>query len=398
MRILRWTVLIGCFIAYLFDAFEITLLSLALPAIRHDLGLSGGQAGLLATATLLGIGVSSLAIGYLADNFGRKKALILSLAAFGVFTSALWAVPGFGTFLVIRFLAGLGLGGVWSVVSAYITETWPDRSRNRASAFVISAFPIGGALAAVTSGLFLPDWRLMFLIAGLLVALPILIVAAFFRESSSWLADRTDSEKPVVVGDVLRGPLRRATLLGTLMAALALIGFWGSSTWLPTYLGTERGLSPASVAWSLTALNLGMFLGYNAFGVLADRIGQRAAILLSLVGVTIALPVYALTTRADTLLWLGPLYGFCTAFFGLFGAYLGELFPTRVRTTGVGFCFNVGRGISAFAPFALIGVAGAIGFSGGLVVCALFFGLSAVVVAVLPTTRSAVPQDTSVQY
>ncbi|MDT7630060.1 MAG: hypothetical protein QOI50_1990, partial [Pseudonocardiales bacterium] len=151
----RWVVLGGGFVAYMFDAMEIILLSLALPAIRQNMHLTAAQGGLLATATLLGIGLSSVLAGYLADNFGRKKALIASLLTFGLFTSLLSVVPNYEVFLLFRFVAGFGLGGVWSVVSAYVVETWPADKRGRAAAFVLSSFPIGGAVAAVTSGLFL---------------------------------------------------------------------------------------------------------------------------------------------------------------------------------------------------------------------------------------------------
>jgi MFS family permease len=389
----------GSFLAYLFDALEILLLSLALPAIREEMGISVTQAGLLATATLLGMGLSSVVAGYVADNFGRKTALVGSLITFGLLTAALYVVPNFEVFLILRFLAGLGLGGVWGVVSAYVVETWPSESRGRAAAFVLSSFPIGGALAAVLSGFFLPDWRFMFLVAGTSVILPLLIVLVFFEESPVWAeqrASRGDNGKRVSAADILKGPLRRRTILGTAMAALALTGYWGASTWLPTYLTAERGLDKSSVATFITVLNLGMFVGYNVFGLIADRLGRRTAIIISLLGVSVTLPVYALTSHHTALLWLGPAFAFFTAFFGLFGSYLGELFPTHARATGAGFCFNVGRGISAFAPFALAGLASTIGFSGGLIVCAVFFGLSSVVAAFLPrvgyTEPEAVPE------
>ncbi|MEU6832177.1 MFS transporter [Nocardia beijingensis] len=394
MRRTRWIVLGGCFLAYLFDALEIVLLSMALPTIRKDMGLTITQGGLLATATLVGIGVSSVLGGYVADNFGRKKALLASLLTFGVFTAAIAVVPSFEVFLLLRFLAGVGLGAVWSVVSAYVVETWPENSRGRAAAFVISAFPAGGAMAATISGWFLPDWRLMFLVAGAAVIMPVAIVLVFFKESGSWEAQKTDNAGDVVsVRDVLGSSLRRRTLLGTLMAALALFGYWGAMTWLPTYLTVERGLPSTSVAVFVTMLNLGMFAGYNGFGLLADHIGRHRTIVITLLGVSVTLPIYALTTHQTALLWLGPLFGAFTAFFGLFGSYLGELFPTRARATGAGFCFNVGRGISALAPFILAGLASSIGFQGGLIVCAGFFALAAVVALLLPRTGTATVTD-----
>lgn len=175
------------------------------------------------------------------------------------------------------------------------------------------------------------------------------------------------------------------------MAALALFGYWGAMTWLPTYLTTERGLPSTSVALFVTIVNLGMFAGYNGFGYLADHIGRHRTIVLTLLGVALTLPIYAMTTHQTALLWLGPLFGAFTAFFGLFGSYLGELFPTRARATGAGFCFNVGRGVSALAPFILAGLAGGIGFQGGLLVCAGFFGLAALVALLLPRADDVTP-------
>ncbi len=389
MRRSRWIVLGGCFLAYLFDALEIVLLSMALPTIRKDLALTITQSGLLATATLVGIGVSSVLGGFVADNFGRKKALVASLLTFGAFTVAIAIAPNYETILLLRFLAGVGLGAVWSVVSAYVVETWPEQHRGRAAAFVISAFPAGGAMAAGIAGWFLPDWRLMFLVAGTAVILPAGVVLVFFAESESWAAEKARTSADVVsVRDVLGSSLRRRTLLGTVMAALALFGYWGATTWLPTYLTTERDLPSSSVATFMTILNVGMFLGYNGFGILADRIGRHRTIILTLLGVALTLPVYALTTHRTALLWMGPVFGAFTAFFGLFGSYLGELFPTRARATGAGFCFNVGRGVSALAPFILAGLAGSIGFRGGLIVCAGFFALAALVALLLPRAHA----------
>ncbi|NEA30258.1 MFS transporter [Streptomyces sp. SID13031] len=377
----KWVVLGGAFVAYMFDALEILLLSFALPDIRLEFGLTKAEGGLLATATLLGIGVSSLTVGWLADNYGRKRALMLSLAVFGVFTAALALVPSFGVFLVLRFVAGLGLGGVWGVVSTYVVETWPTAQRGRAAAFVLSSFPAGGAIAAVVAAALLPDWRLLFFLAGAGVIVPILIIGFFFKESAEWVAQKST---PVKVTEIFSADLRRKTLLGTAVASLALFGWWGASTWLPTYLHTDRGIPTATVALFMTVLNLGMFVGYNVFGLIADRIGRKYALVLSLVGVGLTLPLYVVAADRSALLWLGPLFAFFAAFSGIFGAYLGELYPTRVRATGAGFCFNVGRGVSAFAPFALGALATGAGLGTGLLLCAGIFLCGAVVMTALP--------------
>lgn len=370
----------------MFDALEILLLSFALPAIRAELGLTTTQGGLLATATLLGIGVSSVAVGWFADNYGRKRALMASLLVFGVFTAALAVVPTFTAFLVLRFVAGLGLGGVWGVVSTYVVETWPAAQRGRAAAFVLSSFPIGGVVAALLSGVLLPDWRLLFLIAGVGVVIPLVIVGLFFRESDEWAQQKSS---PVRVAEVFSPALRGRTLLGATVAGLALFGWWGASTWLPTYLQTGKGIPAATVSVFMLVLNLGMFVGYNVFGLIADRIGRKRALVLSLAGMALTLPLYVIAADRTTLMWLGPMFAFFAAFAGVFGAYLGELFPTRVRTTGAGFCFNAGRGLSALAPLTLGALAASAGFGVGLLVCAGFIACAAVVMTLLPDLRNS---------
>jgi MFS family permease len=160
------------------------------------------------------------------------------------------------------------------------------------------------------------------------------------------------------------------------------------TTWLPTYLVKERGLSVADMGMFMTILSVGMFIGYNLFGWLADVIGKRKALVLSLAGSAVMLVIYALTEDHTTLLWMGPAYAFFMAFVGLMGSYYGELFPTRIRTTGSGFCFNVGRGVSAFAPFILGGIATAYSLQTSILLCAIPFLAGAIATAFLPSTEA----------
>lgn len=399
---LRWIVLLGSFIAYIFDSLEVIILSLALPAIRDDLGFTKTEGGLLATATLAGIGLSAVAAGWFSDNYGRKKPLIYCLIIFGVFTALIAFVSNFWIIILLRLVSGLGLGGVWGIVSAYVVETWPPHLRGRAVAFVLSAFPIGGVLAALLARVLLPDWRLLFFISGVGVVIPVLLVVFGFKESEEWLnakksADAQTGRTTVSVGRIFKPDLRRSTILGTLVCSLSLIAWWGSSTWLPTFLHEEKGVSMGTVALLLTLLNIGMFLGYNIFGIIADRIGRKKALILSLAGTGLTLPLYVIAGSGNSLYWLGPLFAFFVAFFGLYGSYLSELFPTEVRTTGAGFCFNVGRGVSALAPLALGYIATGAGFGPSLLVCAAFFVVAAVIMTMMPDTHSHKRKTTSNQ-
>jgi len=391
IKLSKWHVLIGGFIAYLFDTMEIILLSVALPVIRGGLGIGINETGMLATATLLGIGVSSITTGWYADNFGRRNALLASLIVFGGLTSILSFVQDFYLFIFIRFLSGLGLGGIWSIVSAYIAESWPAHQRARATSLVISAFPIGAIIAALTAKFFLPDWRTLFLFSGLAVMLPMLYVYFFVPESAVWKSQQqanAAAKGQVSVREIFAPELRRSTLLGTLAASFALLGYWGSSTWLPSYLVQERGLSLGMMATFIAVLNIGNFLGMNFFGYVADRLGKQTTITISLLLTAVMLPIYLFASNGQSLLWLGPIYAFFIAFAGLFGSLFSEIYPTRVRTLGTGFCFNAGRGLAAFAPILLSGIASHFSLVAGLMVCAIFFMVSALLVTLLPRAKS----------
>lgn len=392
----KWRVLAGGFAGYTFDAMDLVLLAMAFQPIMNDLGLTRSEAGLLATATLIGVGISSVVMGWYSDNYGRKKAMLWSLISFSLLTMAIAGASTWLEILILRFLAGLGLGGLWGVIAAYIAETWPTQQRGRAAAFVMSSFPVGVGFGSFFAGKIIPmwGWRALFLTAG--IALIVAVYVWFFvPESEAWKAQRDARLKnagtqPVVkvrVGEIFKDGMAKNTILATLVSAFALSAYWGTTTWLPTYLVKERGLSVADMGMFMTILSVGMFVGYNLFGWLADLIGKRNALVLSLAGSAVMLVIYALTEDRTTLLWMGPAYAFFMAFVGLMGSYYGELFPTRIRTTGSGFCFNVGRGVSAFAPFILGGIATAYSLQTSILLCAIPFLAGAIATAFLPSTE-----------
>lgn len=391
----KWHVLIGGFLSYTFDAMDIVLLAVALPAIIKDLGLSMTEAGLLGTATLLGVGISSIIVGWYADNHGRRKSLLVSLVSFGLLTAAIAFTSSWAEVLILRFLAGLGLGGVWGIAAAYINETWPVSQRGRAAAFVLSSFPAGAGIASFLAAIILPyyGWRVLFL-TGAGAILAALYIYLFVPESEVWKQQKAKrleeggSRSTVSISEIFSKGLLKNTLFGTAAASFALMAYWGSTTWLPTFLVKERGLDMTTMAMFMVILNVGMFVGYNIFGYLADKIGRKKALILSFIGTTITLPIYVFTTNTTALLWLGPVYAFFISFAGLFGSYFAELYPTRVRTIGAGFCFNVGRGLSALAPFLLGHIAAKYSLATGISLCAGFFFLAAVTMMFLPETQA----------
>ena len=280
----RWRVLGASFVCYGFDALDFMVLALSLALITQEFQLSLAQAGLLGTAGMLGVGASSVLVGWYADNFGRKRALLYCVTTFAVFTAAVYWAGGWWDIMILRFLAGLGLGGAWGVITAFINETWPRETRGRAIAFVLSSWPIGYIAAALIARAVLPEygWRVLFLSGGLALVAA-LYVAWFVPESQEWQTERArranSAAERVRIGEIFAPGSRRNTLLGTLAASCALTGYWGANTWLPTYLVQDRGLEPARMATFVIAPNVGMFVGYHLFGAVAARIGRRRALM-----------------------------------------------------------------------------------------------------------------------
>jgi len=391
---LKWHVAIGGFLVYMFDAVEISILAISLPSIRQSTGISLFQGGLLATVSWLGIAVSGLAMGIIADTYGRRRALLISLLVFGAATAAFaFAGGSYEMMLALRFVGGLGLGGVWAILAAYVAETWPAQSRSRVTLGVLSSYPVGAALAAAVGGFFLPDWQSVFLWCGVAVVVPLLYVFFLIPESPEWQesvgrrrsgADRSGKPPSAPVKEIFKGDLLRQTIFGTLAASFALFAYIALLTWLPSYLSSDRGLTLEQTSRYIVLFNVGIFASYFIFGVVADKVGERTALIVSLTGVATMLVVYSLATNAVVLLWLSPIMGLFIVFSGLLGSYFSRIYPVHIRTTGAGFCFNVGRGVAAFSPLLTAGIATGYGFSTMLVVCAAIFGLAVAAVLCLP--------------
>jgi MFS family permease len=395
-----WHTLIGGFLCYGFDAVDFAVLALALPMIIAEWHLTLGEAGLIGTAGMLGVGLSGVLMGWLADNQGRRFTLLFSVVLFALFTAGAALAQHRWQLMLMRTVAGVGLGGVWGAVTALVNESWPDAWRGRAVSVLLSAWPIGMIGAALLAGWVLPNhgWRALFL-CGALALVAALYVLCVVPESAVWRRERAARPivpagdalpaTPVAVAEIFAPGLRRQTLLGTAAAACGLIAYWGANTWWPTYLIRERGLSTPAMAHYLIVINLGMFCGYPLLGWIADRTTKRTALLLSWGGAAILLPVYATIRNLDLLLWMGPVVALCFASAGPLGAYLNDLFPTRVRCLGAGFCFNVGRGLAAIAPFMFGALATRFGLAMSLGLCGVGFFGAALVTLWLPGNAQA---------
>jgi len=388
-----WLALGAAGLGWMLDAFDVMLYSFALSAIREEFGLSGAQAGLLASATLIFSAVGGIAFGVLADRIGRVKALSLSILVYSVGTGLTAAADSLTSLFVCRAIVGIGLGGEWSAGSVLVAESWPAASRGRAIGFMQSGWAIGYALAAIVAAEVIPvhGWRVLFVI-GLAPALLTFVIRWMVPEPER-AAGAVDAPKGRLL-DLFGSELRSRTLLASAFATALLFAYWGLFTWLPTFLagpleqgGVGLGLVK-STPWIL-AVQAGAFLGYTTFGFLADWMGRRPAVRLFVLGAALVVPVFAFGARNEQLVfWLAPLVGyFGHGAFSVFGSLLAELFPGSIRGTAQGFCYNAGRALSALAPITLGAVADKQGLAAALSLTVAFFVAAALLVGFLPETK-----------
>ena len=356
--------LIAAFAGYGVDAFDYMIYTLLIPTLLAAWSMTKTQAGYIATGTLITSAVGGWAAGVLADRYGRVRVLQLTILWFSAFTLLCGFTGSYEQLFVTRALQGVGFGGEWSVGSVLIAEMIQPRHRGRAVGLVQSSWAVGWALAAIAFwavyALASPAiaWRILFWL-GVLPALLIFYIRRNLEDPEVYRAARTARQARRDRGGFLHifslellGTTLRASLLATGMQG----GYYAVTTWLPTYLESERHLSVLRTSGYLLVLILGSFIGYLTSAYLSDRLGRRRCFMLFALGAGSLVVAYTQIPITDAMmLALGfPLGFFLSGIFSGMGAYLSELFPSRVRGSGQGFCYNVGRALGAFCP-ALVG-------------------------------------------
>ncbi|HEY1819100.1 MAG TPA: MFS transporter [Trebonia sp.] len=364
-------------LGWFFDGFETYSLILTVPFVLKDLLPTASQhdiplyAGATIAITLFGWAIGGLIGGVIADYIGRRRMLLWSIALYAVCTGLTALSWSWLSFAVFRFVTGLALGSEWGTGTSLVAETWSDGTRSKAAGIMQSGLGIGFFIASLAWHFLSPvgvgAWRWMFVL-GILPALVVVFLWRRVPESGEWLAATKQKQaagrrrgairwRELTLLELLRDPqLRKITLIASVMSLVTTVAWWGISTWVPEYVGqvaAEQGHS--ATAWSSDAgmiYNAGAIVGYIGLGFLADRIGRRWTTCL----------YFALSLALTPLLFLGPkntaLLVPIIIFNGMFtlGQYtwmpvwLPELYPTRLRATGVSFVFNAARFIACLGP------------------------------------------------
>ena len=389
-------------VGWMLDAMDFMLYAMALGQLRAYFEFGDATAGFLGTATLVMSGVGGLVFGYVADRFGRTRALmgtivIFSLASLGAATS-----QSVLQLLFWRAVLGIGMGGEWASGAVLVSETWPPQHRNKAISIMQSGWAIGYIAAAVLAACDPERPRSRRRRLALAVrrrrragAVRALDPAQRARVADVDRAREADARRSA---ESVQGHLRPRSCIGRTLRIIALGGavqfaYWGLFFWLPPFLSrpVEQGGAGMGVVGSLqwiVLMQVGAYLGYLTFGFIADRLGRRRTFVLFMLCAAAIVPVYGQMARSPmVLLVLSPLLGyFGHGYFSMFGSLVAELFPTAVRATGQGTSYNVGRMAGAIAPFTIGAAATLPGIGIGLAlgITSAFFLAAALLVFTLP--------------
>ena len=393
----------ACFSGWVLDGMDFMIYPLVIGSIIALWQVDRGTAGLAVTVTLLFSAVGGWLAGYVADRIGRVRTLQLTILWFSAFSLICAFTQSFGQLIVCRALLGLGFGGEWAAGAVLIGEAIRPQFRGRAVGSVQSGWALGwGGAVLMQAALFTfvpPEvaWRWMFAI-GALPALLIFFLRRYVEEPEVAVKTRArvaaTGDRPSI-WEIFAPGLRRTTLLAALLGTGAQGGYYAISTWVPTLLRGERGLTVIGSSGYLAVLISGSFVGYLLGAWLADRIGRRPLFILSSIAAIVLVLVYTTLPFSNiVMLWLGfPLGVASSAYFSGMGAFFTELFPTRLRGSGQGFAYNFGRGIGALFPTLVGYLSGTVALSTAIAVFAVIaYGLLLLAALLLPETRGKVLQ------
>ena len=387
----------SCKVGYALDAMDTQILSFVIPTLIGVWGLSKADAGLIGTCTLLASAAGGWVAGILSDRIGRVRALQITILWFAVFTFLCGLAQNYEQLLIARTLMGFGFGGEWTAGAVLIGEAIRAQDRGKAVGMVQAGWALGwGASALLYAWLFsvMPPetaWRALFLV-GIVPAVFVFFLRRLVKEPEVY--QEAKSQQTGGVGSsffaIFSPRLLSTTLRAAVLTTGAQGGYYAITTWLPTFLKTERHLTVLGTGGYLAVVIIGSYIGYLTSAVLTDRLGRKRNFILFAAGSMVVALVYTQLDVTDSLmLVLGlPLGFFASGIFAGMGAFLTELFPTSVRGSGQGFCYNVGRAVGASFPF-LIGQVSAhssLGHAIGIFAAGAY-GLLILAALTLPETR-----------
>ena len=372
----QWKSGIAAWLGWLFDGLDMHLYTLvAVPFVAELLNVPtnapsvGLTSSVIQAAFLAGWAFGGAFFGVIGDRLGRSRTLVLTILTYAIFTGLSTFATAWWHLLIFRFLAALGIGGEWAVGAALLSETWPRRWRPWLAAVLQAAVHIGTAAASVAAYLLASQPPRMVFLVGILPAFITLWIRRAVPETEAWHAARAAGPAdPPRIRDLFKTPVRSTTIRTLLVCGLSLTAHWAFTFWSVQHL---RSL-PEVAAWTdadrsrlvsqgFTVLMISTIIGNFVASGLAVLFGYRRTIVaMCLAYFAIMTFTYAVPRGPRELIGAWSLLGACSGMLALYTMYLPPLFPTLLRTTGAGFCFNFGR-LAAAAGTVFFGTFGATG-------------------------------------
>jgi predicted MFS family arabinose efflux permease len=373
----QWKSGIAAWLGWLFDGLDMHLYTIvAAPFVMQLLGAASTtdplvkqKSSWIQAAFLVGWALGGGFFGRAGDLLGRSRALSLTILTYAMFTGLSFAAQTWWQLMIFRFLAALGIGGEWAVGSSLLSETWPKQWRPWIAAVLQTGVNIGVLIACLAVYLLAPYPKRCVFLVGILPALLVFWIRRSVPEPQEWQAARNRvKDRPPSVAELFKGSVRRTTLLTIVVCATSLTAWWAFMFWNLQHLRNLPSLASWPVQDRERLVSIAFFIpiavsmGGNFFGAwLARRLGFRWAIALMCLGFFLAMfTSYCVPRDHVSLIWWTSWVGFFSGVFGLFTMYLPPLFPTLLRTTGAGFCYNIGR-IAAAAGTIIFGLYAQVG-------------------------------------
>jgi MFS family permease len=378
----HWFVLIVAALGWLFDTMDQQLFVLARqPALTELLDTTRDDprvlrySGYATTIFIIGWATGGLIFGWMGDRLGRARTMMLTILVYSLFTGLSALSVSWWDFALYRFVTGMGVGGEFAAGVSLVAEVMPTRARPYALGLLQALSAVGNMMAAAiffTIFKVAPEegvqgfstWRLVFLV-GVLPALLALVIRRRLKEPETWQKARQEAQQADEfhrqMGDIQEmftdHRWRKNTVIGVLLATSGVMGLWGIGFWTPELVRSFVPTSEQTYYVSVTSFlqNFGAFFGIYGFSLIAGRMGRRTGFAVSyLIGLAATVLVFGFMNQPNQIYWMIPILGFSTLMvFGGYAIYFPELYPTRLRSTGVGFCYNVARYLAATAPFVL---------------------------------------------
>jgi len=376
-------VLAICWITVVADGYDVVVYGAVVPSLLQDRswGLTPASVGLIGALAPIGMFVGSLVVGTVTDLVGRRRMLIGCVAWFSVFTGLCALAPSPGTFGLLRFFAGLGLGGVLPTATALAGEYAPLRVRNLAYGLIFTGFPLGGIIAALVGIQLIPatGWRAMFALAVLQLLVVVPIALRFLPESVAFLAakgrtaqaeriaarygvpvaaqrpardvqDQPSRSKLAALADLVSRRYLLATVCFWLTSFLCLFMIYGLNTWLPQIM-RQAGYSLGSALTFLVVFNVGAIIGTVVIAMAADKLGSKPVIVVTFLLAAVAVTLLSLHLPSLVLYALVAVGGAGTIGTQAFiNAYVSKHYPVRMGATALGWSLGIGRLGSVSAP------------------------------------------------